>query len=240
MVQPVHSRLAGPLVIARFPGRASVSSDHPSDTKSHLSDYFWEALLVTPRNRLLSLGGLFFLFWGPFGFSPTAWSDAPAAGADSLAPAAGAAAIKPAAPVIPGEIVAALQEAKFDAARAALASLREKAADVEQRAYLGYLQGIAERLAGRKDLARATLSQAARDAPNGAWAPKIQLELAAVELASGNLAAAEELARSEAMRLLADDRKDRLAEVYHVLRQAASRARRPGGQARSQRRVGPA
>ncbi len=170
---------------------------------------------MTPRNWLLSLGGLLFVLWGPFGFITNAWSGASGARADDAAPAAGAAAIKPAAPVIPGEIIAALQEARFDAARAALASLREKAAEVQQRAYLGYLQGIAERLAGRKDLARATLSQAARDAPNGAWAPKIQLELAAVELASGNLAAAEELARSEAMRLLADDRKDRLAEVYH-------------------------
>src|SRR5437868_5446560 len=101
---------------------------------------------------MLSLGGLFVLFWGPFGFISTAWPDAPAAGADAARPVAGAAAIKPAAPVIPGEIIAALQEARFDAARAALAAMREKAADALTRAYLGYLQGIAERLAGRKDL----------------------------------------------------------------------------------------
>ena len=34
--------------------------------------------------------------------------------------------------------------------------------------------------------------------------------------AAGNLPVAEELARSEAIRLLSDDRKDRLAEVYHA------------------------
>ena len=55
-----------------------------------------------------------------------------------------------------------------------------------------------------------------RRIPTGRWVPKIRFELAAIELAAGNLAAAEELARAEAIRLLSDDRKDRLAEVYHA------------------------
>ena len=86
----------------------------------------------------------------------------------------------------------------------------------DERAYFGYLQGITERLAGHNDAARATLRAAAAENPTGRWLPKIRFELAAIELAAGNLPVAEELARSEAIRLLSDDRKDRLAEVYHA------------------------
>ena len=113
-------------------------------------------------------------------------------------------AIKPAAPLLPAEIVSALQEGKNDVARAALIKHRESIKDGDDRAYLGYLQGIAERLGGRKDEARATLRAAALESPKGRWVPKIQFELAGLELAAGNLAVAEELARSEATRLLAD------------------------------------
>ena len=74
---------------------------------------------------------------------------------------------------------------------------------------------MAERLAGHRDGARAVLQAVLRDGPTSRWAAKIRYELAGVELAAGNLAAAEELTRAEATRLLAGDRKDRLAEVYH-------------------------
>ena len=131
-------------------------------------------------------------------------------------PIAGRAAISPAAPIIPGETVAALQDGNHEAARGALVKLRENAKDPDERAYLGYLQGITERLAGHNDAARATLRAAAAENPTGRWLPKIRFELAAIELAAGNLPVAEELARSEAIRLLSDDRKDRLAEVYHA------------------------
>ncbi|MGZ3335853.1 MAG: hypothetical protein ACXVBV_10940, partial [Isosphaeraceae bacterium] len=57
---------------------------------------------------------------------------------------------------------------------------------------------------------------AAAENPTGRWLPKIRFELAAIELGGGNLPVAEELARSEAIRLLSDDRKDHLAEVYHA------------------------
>ena len=126
------------------------------------------------------------------------------------------AAISPAAPIIPGDIVAALQVGNHEAARGALVKLRENAEDPDERAYLGYLQGITERLAGYNDAARATLRAAAAENPTGRWLPKIRFELSAIELATGNLPVAEELARSEAIRLLSDDRKDRLAEVYHA------------------------
>ena len=52
--------------------------------------------------------------------------------------------------------------------------------------------------------------------PLSRWVPKIRFELAGIELASGNWAAAEELTRAEATRLLAGERKDQLAEVYYA------------------------
>ncbi len=73
---------------------------------------------------------------------------------------------------------------------------------------------MALRLSGRLDAARELLSAALKAAPGGRWAAKVRSELAAVEVAAGRFAAAEALAREEAERLLAGDRKDRLAEVY--------------------------
>ena len=171
------------------------------------------------------------LLWFAFPFVVTACSAAcllkaadPASGVTPAAdppavlppPIAGRAAISPAAPIIPGETVAALQDGNHEAARGALVKLRENAKDPDERAYLGYLQGITGRLAGHTDAARATLRAAAAENPTGRWLPKIRFELAAIELGGGNLPVAEELARSEAIRLLSDDRKDRLAEVYHA------------------------
>ncbi len=125
-------------------------------------------------------------------------------------------AIDPAAPTIPAELVAAMQEGRYEDARRALIGLGENAKDANDRAYFGYLRGIAERLAGNRDAARETLRSALQAAPVTRWEAKIRFELAGIELASGNLAAAEQLTRSEAERLLAGDRKDRLAEVYHA------------------------
>jgi tetratricopeptide (TPR) repeat protein len=132
----------------------------------------------------------------------------------TVAPA-GKSAVSPPAPALPGEVINALQGAKYDAAVAALQKLKEAATSKDERAYLGYLQGVAERLAGRRDAARATLDAAAKENPRGPWIPKIEFERSGLELAAGKLAVAEELARAQAVRLLAGDRKDRLAEVYH-------------------------
>ncbi len=101
-----------------------------------------------------------------------------------------------------------------------MTTLGENAKDAEDRAYFGYLRGIAERLSGNRDAARETLRTALQAAPATRWEAKIRMELAGIELASGNLAAAEQLTRSEAERLLAGDRKDRLAEVYSCIRPA--------------------
>jgi tetratricopeptide (TPR) repeat protein len=125
-------------------------------------------------------------------------------------------AIEPAAPVLPADVVAAMQDARFDEARRALIALGERAADADDRAYFAYLRAVAERLSGNRDGAREVLQEALRIAPTNRWAAKIRYELAGVELAAGQLATAEELARAEAVRLLAADRKDRLAEVYHA------------------------
>jgi TolA-binding protein len=130
----------------------------------------------------------------------------------SIVPAAGATA--PATPTLPADVVFSMQGGDFDKARAALGTLRESAKSRDDGDYYGYLQGIAERLAGRRDAARDTLRVLLTANPNGRWAPKIRYEIATIELASGNWAAAEELTRSEAIRLLAGPRKDQLAAVY--------------------------
>jgi alpha-2-macroglobulin len=126
-------------------------------------------------------------------------------------------AIEPAAPVLPGGVVAAMQEGRYDNARDALIALGEKATDANDRAYFAFLRAVAERLSGNRDAARKTLQDALQVAPGNRWATKMRYELAGVELALGNAAEAEALARAEAERLLAADRKDRLAAVYHGL-----------------------
>ncbi len=125
-------------------------------------------------------------------------------------------AITPAAPVLPAEVVAALQEGQFADAQSALAKLAEKAKTPDESTYYAYVQGITQRLAGKSEAARETLSAALKANPKGTWTAKLRFELAAVELAAGRFAAAEELARAEAETLLTGDRKDRLAEVYHA------------------------
>ena len=125
-------------------------------------------------------------------------------------------AIVPAAPLLPAEIVAALQERRFADAAAALEKLSAGSKVPSDITYFALIRGIANRLDGKADDARAVLSKAIAAEPNGIWLPKLRLELAGVELASGRQAEAEALARAEAEHLLAGDRKDRLAEVYHI------------------------
>ena len=123
--------------------------------------------------------------------------------------------VEPIAPTLPADLVAALQEGRFATAIEAL-DARAAAPDIkpEDRAYLGLIGGIARRLAGRTDDARATLKAAIEGAPTGPWMHKLRAELAALELAAGRPAEAEAPARTEAEGLLAAPRKDRLAEVY--------------------------
>ncbi len=72
-------------------------------------------------------------------------------------------------------------------------------------------------LSGQRDTARETLAQGdRRPTPRAAGPPRSGSSWPGIELAAGNWAAAEELARAEAIRLLAGDRKDQLAEVYHA------------------------
>ncbi len=139
--------------------------------------------------------------------------------ADPPAPAPSASAkdaVQPAAPVVPADVVAAMQEGHYDLAIRSLLVLSEKAKAADDQAYFAFLQAIAERLSGQSDTARQTLLKTMQAQPAGKWAAKIRFELAGIELAAGNWAAAEELARAEATRLLSGDRKDQLAEVYHA------------------------
>jgi len=124
-------------------------------------------------------------------------------------------AVEPVTPELPAAIVAAMQEGRYAEADRALSALAaEPQTPGEMKAYVAVIRGVALRLSGRLDAARALLSAALKEAPTGRWAAKVRSELAAVEVAAGRFAAAEALARDEADRLLAGDRKDRLAEVY--------------------------
>jgi len=120
-----------------------------------------------------------------------------------------------ATPVLPAEVVAALQERRFADAEARLEKLADAAKSADDASYYALVRGIAQRLDRKGDAARETLTAALKARPRGLWAAKLRFELATVELTAGRFAAAEELARLEAENLLAGDRKDRLAEVYH-------------------------
>ncbi len=125
-------------------------------------------------------------------------------------------AVARATPVLPAEVVAALQERRFHDADVALGKLMDAAKEGDGVApYYALIRGTAQRLDRRADAARETLTAALKAQPNGTWAAKLRFELATVELAAGHFAAAEELARTDAESLLAGNRKDRLAEVYH-------------------------
>ena len=124
-------------------------------------------------------------------------------------------AVAPAAPVLTADVVDAMQERRYELADRLLVSLSEKTKSTDEKAYFLYLAGISQRLGGDRDAARVLLRKAIETDPKGRWVIKIRYELAGIELQSGNWAPAEELARAEAERLLAGERKDRLAGIYH-------------------------
>ncbi len=134
-------------------------------------------------------------------------------------------ALEPAAPVLPGEIIGALQEGRWEDAIQALKKHqgRDEATESE-KAYDALLIGIAQRLDKKHDAARETVQAALKDFKDSPWVAKLRGELAVIELTSGHFEQAEAIARAEAEALLDHDRKDRLAEVY---RQFAERLRKP-------------
>lgn len=134
-------------------------------------------------------------------------------------------ALEPAAPPLPAEVVAALQEGRFDDAAGELQKLQGPAQTSEdERAYFALVRGAVLRLNGALEPAREALTAALEKAPGGTWAAKLRAELAALEVAAGRFAEAEALARSQAEALLATPRKDALAEVYETF---AARLLRP-------------
>ena len=100
-------------------------------------------------------------------------------------PIAGRAAISPAAPVFPEKPLPHFRTATTRRLARLLSNCGKTPRTADERAYLGYLQGITERLAGRNDAARTTLRAAAAENPTGRWLPKIRFELASIELAAG-------------------------------------------------------
>ena len=124
-------------------------------------------------------------------------------------------AVEPVAPPLPAEAVAALQEGRYkDALEALEKRAAEPRATADDKAYLALVRGVALRLDRKPDDATATLRAALEATPKGLWAAKLRAELAAVALAAGRPAEAEELGRVEAEALLDGGRKDRLAEIY--------------------------
>jgi uncharacterized protein YfaS (alpha-2-macroglobulin family)/tetratricopeptide (TPR) repeat protein len=122
--------------------------------------------------------------------------------------------IAPIAPEVPSDIVAALQEGRIDDAIAGLAPLAEKAKDADDRSYLLFLKGIALRLKGDSKGAGAIFESTLKLKPEGRWSAKIRVELAAIEMKLARPARAEELMREQTAKLLAPERKDRLAKIY--------------------------
>ena len=137
-------------------------------------------------------------------------------GADAPSTTIAKRAVVPIAPTLPGSVVASMQEGRYVEAATAFDRLIAEAKTPSDKSYYRFLRGIAERLGGKAEEARRTLSEALDAEPNGPWTAKIRFELAAVELAAGRAAPAEALARAEAETVLSPDRKDRLAEVYYA------------------------
>jgi uncharacterized protein YfaS (alpha-2-macroglobulin family)/TolA-binding protein len=125
--------------------------------------------------------------------------------------------VEPVAPVLPAEVVAALQESRYAEADRLLERLAAaNDTPAARRAYFALIRAVAQRLDTRTEAALATLKGALAADPQGPWAPKLRGELATVELAAGHPDQAEALARAAAEALLADGRKDRLAAIYHA------------------------
>ena len=95
---------------------------------------------------------------------PALAAEPPAPGPRAIDPRA---AIEPAAPVLPAEVVAAMQEGRFGPAQEALAKLSAQATKASEKAYYGLIRGIAQRLAGQADEARKTFNAGARGRPAG-------------------------------------------------------------------------
>jgi len=122
-------------------------------------------------------------------------------------------AVEPIAPVLPGEIVSALQAGEVDRALEQLdAWLERDDATEEDRAYAALIRGMAYRRAGRLEQSAETLRAAIET--GGPWASKLRFELAETELAARRPDQAEALASLQVDALLDPSRKDRLAGVY--------------------------
>jgi TolA-binding protein len=123
-------------------------------------------------------------------------------------------AVVEATPELPAGVAAAMQGGKYDAAIAGIDAAMARGGP--NRSYFALIKGTAQRLAGHADDASRTWNEALKAEPAGVWASKLRFELARAELAAGRPAAAEALARVDAVGLLAGDRKDRLAGVYEA------------------------
>ncbi len=144
---------------------------------------------------------------------------------------------EPAAPILPAEIIAALQDHRYPEAIKGLDALSAQPnVKPGERAYYGLIGGIARRLNGALDPARTTLEAALKADPKGPWGVKLRSELTAVEMAAGRFAAAETLARAESESLLDNRAQGSPRQRLPDIRRQASQAERSGRAGRSRRR----
>jgi uncharacterized protein YfaS (alpha-2-macroglobulin family) len=139
-------------------------------------------------------------------------------------------AVQPIAPVLPGDVVSALQAGRFEDALTAIDRWKadpKTKPTADDKAYDALIRGIALRLAGKNDDARKTLATALEAAKGNTWAAKLRAELATTELSAGRFAHANALAREQAELLLSDARKDRLAGIYEAFAQQLLEPRDP-------------
>ena len=99
---------------------------------------------------------------------------------------AGRRAVEPAAPVLPAEVVAAMQEGRFAEAEAALGKLARRGEGRRRRGPTSrWSRGSRSGSAARPTRRGRRSPRRSKAAPEGPWAAKIRLELAGVELAAG-------------------------------------------------------
>lgn len=149
------------------------------------------------------------VLWGAMGMGLAQAADPAPKPAAADPPAA---ATLPADPPLPPAIVDLIQDRNYDAAFTALE--RAAAEPKAPRDQLTYFQGRVLFLAGKYDQAIETLAAVERDFPKSPWAPRARMARAVALARKGDYRAAEQIYREAAERLLSEDRKQHLADIY--------------------------
>lgn len=121
-------------------------------------------------------------------------------------------AFEPVAPVLPGSIVAAMQEKRYDAAIAELKTWAERAKPAD-KTYGVLIEAIALRLDKKLDSARTLLTRTIQADPDSVWRMKLESELVAVEIDARRFEAAEAILDRQARAVISASNKDATAKI---------------------------